>query len=94
MSRVRSQPLLDQKRDLDFRFAAQMSRGTSRGFRPPSLLIRGLAVANLGPANTNAGPGAVADQLEYITGMSVCTSARSSMVMSEAGSGYKAAKVP
>ena len=47
MSRVRSQPLLDQKRDLDFQFAAEMSRGTSREFRPLTLLIRGLgAVAN------------------------------------------------
>jgi len=50
MSRVRSQPLLDQKRDLDFRFAAQMFRGASRGFCPPSLLIRGLAVAKPGAA--------------------------------------------
>jgi hypothetical protein len=49
MSRVRPQPLLDQKRDLDFRFAAQISRGPSRGFCPPPLLNRGLDVANQVP---------------------------------------------
>jgi hypothetical protein len=38
--------VLDQKRDLDFRFAAQISRGPSRGFCPPPLLNRGLDVAS------------------------------------------------
>jgi hypothetical protein len=51
MSRVWSKPLLDQKRDLDFRFSAQMSRSTSRGCYPPTPLICGRAVAKLGPVN-------------------------------------------
>ena len=50
MSRVWSKPLLDQKRDLDFRFSAQMSRSTSRGYYPPTPLICGCAVANLAPS--------------------------------------------
>jgi hypothetical protein len=50
MSRVWSKPLLDQKRDLDFRFSAQMSRGTSRGCYSPTPLICGRAVANLAPS--------------------------------------------
>src|ERR1700751_1793250 len=41
MSRVRSKPLLDQKRDLDFRFSAQISRSTSRRYYPPTPLICG-----------------------------------------------------
>src|SRR5437660_5364306 len=49
MSRVWSKPLLDQKRDLDFRFSAQMSRSTSRGYYPPTPLICGRAAANLAP---------------------------------------------
>jgi len=36
---VWSKPLLDQKRDLDFRFSAQVSSGTSRGCYPPTRLI-------------------------------------------------------
>ena len=51
MFRVWSKPLLDQKRDLDFRFSAQMSRSTSRGCYPPTPLICGRAVAKLGPVN-------------------------------------------
>jgi hypothetical protein len=50
MFRVWSKPLLDQKRDLDFRFSAQMSRSTSRGCYPPTPLICGRAVANLAPS--------------------------------------------
>jgi hypothetical protein len=50
MSRVWWKPLLDQKRDLDFRFSAQMSRSTSRGYYPPTPLICGCAVANLAPS--------------------------------------------